>query len=317
MPESTLERRRARRKLTAGALAEPGASLTDIDWRLLHWLLRYPLQRADDLVVGVARWASRATVYRHVEGLEMHGLVESALPKTPGTGKRVYYLSNLGLHVLARHLDKPARDLARRWQADEAGLLRLLPRLPTLLVLQEVVNGLVTHMAEAITTQGRRPLLVRWNWQRDVTYRFRYREQAMRFFADGVVALCVRAQQSESSVLDQWFGLFLLAMELDDERLMRLRLERLLCWRECPERWPSYQHMLPVLILARSQRQRDHWQRAVEATALKLHLDSLAGALACLPPGESAQVNPWLFNWRTLSTEVTCHLQDLLRSLPH
>ena len=37
--------------------------------------------------------------------------------------------------------------------------------------------------------------------------------------------------------MDQWYGLFILATELDDERLMRLRLERLLCWRECPERW--------------------------------------------------------------------------------
>ena len=233
-------------------------------------------------MVGVARWASRATVYRHVQALEARGLVESVLPKTPGTGKRLYHLSNPGLHLLARHLDRPARELARRWQADEAGLLRLLPRLPTLLVLQEVVNGLVTHAAEAMTTQGRRPRLVRWNWQRDVTHRFLYREQRMRFFADGAVALCIRTQQSESSMLDQWYGLFILSTELDDERLMRLRLERLLCWRESPERWSCYQHMLPVLILARSQRQRDHWQRAVEATALKLRLDPLAGALACL-----------------------------------
>ena len=118
-------------------------------------------------------------------------------------------------------------------------------------------------------------------------------------------------------MLDQWYGLFMLSTELDDERLMRLRLERLLCWRESPERWSSYQHMLPVLILARSQRQRDHWQRAVEATALKLRLDPLAGALACLPLPESAHFNPWLLNWRTLSTDVSCHLQDLLRPLPH
>src|SRR5450759_551307 len=154
MPESSLERRRTRRKLTAGALVEIGESLADVDWRLLHWLLRYPLQRADDLVVGVARWASRATVYRHVQALEANGLVESVLPKTPGTGKRLYYLSNPGLYLVAWHLDTPARELARRWQADDAGLLRLLPRLPILLVLQEVVNGLVTHAAEAMTTQG-------------------------------------------------------------------------------------------------------------------------------------------------------------------
>ena len=123
-------------------------------------------------MVGVARWASRATVYRHLQGLEANALVESVLPATPGTGKRLYHLSNLGLHVLARHLERPARELAREWQADEAGLLRLLPRLPTLLVLQEVVNGLVTGAAEAMTTQGRRPRLVRWTWQRDVAHRF-------------------------------------------------------------------------------------------------------------------------------------------------
>jgi predicted transcriptional regulator len=316
MSESPLERRQTRRKLTAGMLAEIGESLSDIDWRLLHWLLRYPLQRADDLVVGIARWASRATVYRHVQALEARGLVESALPKTPGAGKRLYYLSNPGLHLLARHLDRPARELARRWQADEVGLLRLLPRLPTLLVLQDVVNGLVTYAAEAMTTQGRRPLLVRWNWQREVTYRFQYREQSMRFFADGAVALCVRTPQSESSVLDQWFGLFLLSTDLDDARLMRLRIERLLCWRESPERWSTYQHMLPVLILARSQRQRDHWQRAVEATSLKLRLGPLAGALACFPQSESTYANPWLLNWRTLATDVSCHLHDLLKPLP-
>jgi protein involved in plasmid replication-relaxation len=114
----------------------------------------------------------------------------------------------------------------------------------------------------------------------------------MSFFADSLIALCIRTQQSESSVLDKWYGLFMLSTELDDERLMRLRLERLLCWRESPERWPCYQHMLPVLILANLPRQRDHWQRAVEATSLKLHLEPLAGALACLPQSESTSANP-------------------------
>ena len=317
MPESSLERHRTGRKLTAGALVEIGVSLADVDWRLLHWLLRYPLQRTDDLIVGVARWASRATVYRHVQALEANGLVESVLPKTPGTGKRLYHLSNPGLHLLARHLDRPARALARRWQADEAGLLRLLPRLPTLLVLQEVVNGLVDHAADAMTTQGRRPTLVRWNWQRDVTHRFLYREQRMRFFTDGAVVLCVRTPKSESSSLDQSYGLFMLSTELDDERLMRLRLERLLYWRESPERWSCYQYMIPVLILARSQRQCDHWQRAAQAMALKLRIGPLAGALACLPQSESIRINPWLLNWRTLAIDESCHLQDLLKPLPH
>jgi hypothetical protein len=47
---------------------------------------------------------------------------------------------------------QPARELARRWQTGEVGLLRLLPRLSKLLVLQLVVNGLIANAAEAMTT---------------------------------------------------------------------------------------------------------------------------------------------------------------------
>jgi predicted transcriptional regulator len=86
MPELTREKRQTRSKLSTEMRAEVFASLTEIDWRLLFWLLRYPLQRADDLVIGVARWTSRATVYRHMQKLEMRGMVESVLPKTPGAG---------------------------------------------------------------------------------------------------------------------------------------------------------------------------------------------------------------------------------------
>ena len=28
-------------------------------------------------------------------------------------------------------------------------------------------------------------------------------------------------------------------------------------------------------------------------------------------------MNPWLLNWRTLATDESCHLQDLLKPLPH
>lgn len=295
-------------RLTAERLSRVESSLQDLDWRLLHWLLRYPLQRAEDLVVGVARWTSRATVYRHLQVLEASGLVESVLPKTPGEGKRVYHLSNLGLHVLARHLERSADELARAWQADDAGLLRMLPRLATLLPIQDVVNGLVMGAAEAMTNQGRRPQLVRWTWQRDVTHRFQYRDQSMRLFVDGAMALCIRTRQTDGSSLDHWYGLLLLYTNLDDERL--------LCWRESPERWSSYQHMLPVFILAASPRRAEHWQHAVETSALKLRLEPLRGALACFSHERSLPVNPWRFAWRTLSTNCSCHLGDLLRAVP-
>ena len=315
MTESIRSRQAAGRTITAAHVVKAGAFLAEIDWRLLQWLLRYPMQRVDDLVLGVARWASRATVYRHMRELASRGLLECVLPKTPGTGQWLYYLSNLGLHVLARHLGSSARTLARTWQADEAGLLRLLPRLPTLLLLQEVVNGLVAHAAEALTTQGRRPGLVRWTWQRELTHHFTYRDQSLRWFADGLLALCLRTQQSDGSIQDRWYGLFLLRADLDEERVMYHRLERLLCWRESPERWSCYQHMLPVLILATSKRQCEHWQRAAQCAVLKLRLEPLTGALTCLPACGHDE-NPWAFSWRTLSSSVSCHLQDLLQPLP-
>src|SRR5437016_12329158 len=83
--EITLGKRSSRPRRTVEMLTQAGSPLEEIDWRLLHWLLRYPLQRADDLVVGVARWASRPTVYRHLQGLEASALVESVLPAAPGT----------------------------------------------------------------------------------------------------------------------------------------------------------------------------------------------------------------------------------------
>ena len=292
------------------------ASLEPLDWRLLCWLLRYPFQWADDLVVGLARWTSRATVYRHLQRLAQHALVASVLPKTPGTGKRLYHLSNLGLHVLAAHLGTPARALARDWQTDEAGLLQMVPRLPTLLYLQDMVNGLVTHAADALTVQGRRPTLVRWNWQRDLSHRFRFREQPMRLFVDGAVALCVETNQGDGKRDERWYGLLLLMSDLEDEHVMRLRLERLLCWRESPERWVWYQHMLPVVILARSSRQCDHWQRAMDQAVQQVCVEPLAGAIACFPDGESQACHPWRLDWRTLSTDVCCHLPDVMQPVP-
>jgi DNA-binding MarR family transcriptional regulator len=71
-----------------------------------------------------------------------------------------------------------------------------------------------------------------------------------------------------------------------------------------------------VLILASSPRQCDHWQRAVELAALRVRLDPLAGALACLPAPDPAPMNPWLLTWRTLATAVACQLHDLLKPLP-
>ncbi len=292
------------------------AQVTPLDVRLLQWLLHYPFQRADDLVIGVARWASRSTVYRHLATLHTRGLLEQLPFPALGSGKHLYTLSNLGLHVYAAHRHASAQELASHWQTDECGFLRLLPRLPTLFSIQDVVNGLVSHTAQALTLQGRRPTLIQWNWQRDYVHRFTYREKEMRFTVDGAVRLAVRATLPEHRLREQEYGLLLLHTPLNDRRLMHLRLERLLCWRECPERWPHYQHMPPVLILATSERQGEYWHQCAEEVALRLRLEPLLGAVTCGPMPAFQGENPWLLPWRTLSTQASCHLQDLLRPSP-
>jgi len=50
MPVTPPEKQREPR-LTGETLIQAQSSLQELDWRLLHWLLRYPLQRADDLVL--------------------------------------------------------------------------------------------------------------------------------------------------------------------------------------------------------------------------------------------------------------------------
>ena len=197
-PASPPVRRRSQRQAERLAVLD---ALERLDWRILSWLLRYPLQRADDLVVGVARWAGRATVYRHLHTLAQRALVESVLSRTPATGKRLYHLSNLGLHLLAAHEGTSACVLARSWQADEEGLLRLLPRLPILLRAQEIVNSLVMYAADALTIQGRRPTVVRWNWQRDLSHHFRFRDQTHRLVVDGAVSLCMETPQYNDPVI--------------------------------------------------------------------------------------------------------------------
>ncbi len=126
----------------------------------------------------------------------------------------------------------------------------------------------------------------------------------MRLFVDGAVALCIETVQVDGERAEHWYGLLLLTSALEDERVLRQRLERVFCWRESPERWARYRHMLPVLILAHSSRQRDHWQQAMTHAAHQLRVEPLAGASACIADrdGESQMDNPWLFNWRMLST---------------
>ena len=204
------------------------------------------------------RSRSRATVYRRLTVLEQQGWLETLRPAC-STGTRLYHLSPSGLRWYAAlygtppHAQESQKTIETGRQAEREELLRLLPRLPVLLPVQDQINGLITHLAGAMTHQGRRPTLVRWTWQREYTQAFRYREQRMHLRAEAACAFCIRGWQGEAFPQQEtWFACVLLYMPLTSARLMRLRLDRLLRWRECAERWAHYHAMPPVLMTNRS-----------------------------------------------------------------
>jgi len=127
-------------------LPDPHSILDQLDMedlRLLQWLLRYPFQRAEDL--ALATGGSIATVYRHLNVPHDNSLVERVMPPALGTVKCwLYHLSNPGLLVLAAHEMTDPTELARSWNNVERGFLNLLPRLVSLITIQDCLNGLVT-----------------------------------------------------------------------------------------------------------------------------------------------------------------------------
>ena len=183
--------------------------LDSVDMRLLQWLLRYPFQRADDL--ALATGSSRATVYRHLGVLHALGLLEYVMPPALGAHTcQLYHLSNVGVQVLALQEQYDPMEMARTWRTDERSLLRLLPRLSSLVRLQQCINGLVAYAPEALAHHGRRSE-VRWHWIRDYAYHFPYREKLMRCTADSALLLRVHPlTEGPTSVQEQWYSLFLL-----------------------------------------------------------------------------------------------------------
>jgi predicted transcriptional regulator len=287
------------------------------DLRFLQWLLRYPFQRAEDLALATA--SSRATVYRHLGVLQTMGLIEQVMPPALGARTcRLYHLSNVGVQVIVLQEQYDPRELARAWSMDERGLLRLLPRLASLITLQDCINGLVTHAPEALAHRGHRSE-VRWHWVRDYANHFLYREKQMRCTADAALLLRVHLMNKDhTSVQEQWYSLFLLLDgEIAGDTWLKQRMQRLLCYRESAERWPVYQHFPQVVVLVSTPRRIEHWQWSVREAANALHVAPLSGAIACLP-GElqMASFNPWRVPWKTLGTNGSCALQHLLHPLP-
>lgn len=299
--------------------AELLARLQALDLQLLQWLLRYPFQRIEDLVVATG--SSTATVYRHIDVLFDLKLIEAVSSAVLGTAScHLYHLSNTGLTVLAASEKQEAALLSQLWGCDERSLLRLLPRLASLVAVQQCINGLVTFAPRALGQRGYRSE-VRWHWVRDYVHRFTYRERELRCKSDAALLLRLHPGKQAGAVQmqrEQWYAMFLLLDSvLDEPEQIKRRLKRLLSYRESAERWPVYSDFPPVLILVPTFYRAEHWQRYAAEVAALLSADPLAGAIAHVPDEQDALFgDPWRWSWKSLATGVPCRLQDLIRPQP-
>lgn len=325
--------------MARSAIALPETRLGDGEERLLRWLERYPFQRAQDLVVALAPWQKRTAVYARLSALERLTLLEVLRPGA-ASGKRVYHLRPLGTLVcdqLAAEANPENQEKRVRWERwgrqghsqvireEREKLVRLLPRLPVYFLLQDMFNGLIMNASSALTSQGRHARMVQWNWLRDYSHTFAFlREPSLRLRVEGALAWCLRftsvGPQPESldhaPLAEGWYTLLFLHCPIDEIRLIRTRLDRLLRWRESAERTAIYSHMPPLLVLATTERQAEWWHQAAEQVAARLHVNRPLGVLTCLPQSAEAWANGWHLPWRRLGTKEPCHLQEILQPLP-
>ncbi len=284
----------------------------DITSSLLPWLLRHPLQRDSDL--ALAFQVHPTTVYRHLTYLVEKGLVEYCSPSGETNRQRLYHLTQDGLLAVAEQQAASPTALARMWGADEAGLLRLLPQLTTLMTIQNVINGLVMHAPDILAYPNGTRASLSWHWRRDWQHRFASKGKVTHCRADAVL-LFHRSPQFKNHGPGHYFPLLLLAdaglKGINDRLIVEQRLEQLLRYRESEERIAQYGQFPPVVIVVRDQHQQEHWQHAMQEISQSLRLDPLRGALVCVSP-DQAIASAWNLPWQRLESQGPCRLQDVL-----
>lgn len=295
-----------------------GIGLGSTSGDLLQWLLRYPFLRVEDW--ALVRAVDRSSASRQIAKVEQLGLVEWVYSPSLGSDIcNLYYLNAAGLTTVAALEYADPAALGRAWEADERGLLRLLPRLPALVYLQNVINGLIARAPVALAPPGS-GLEVNWQWHRDYAHSFSYHQRGFRCVADAVVVFHLHPMAAAwEPEQEGWYCAFIM---LDtgltgnhDERLVRERLAQLLRYRESEERTDQHRYFPPLLVLVQAARQRDLWLRAASDAADELRLNSLMGALAYVPR-EADIPSSWPLNWQTLTTGTPCRLERLLVPMP-
>ena len=279
-----------------------------IDWPLLHWLLRCPFLRVQDLAAFAG--LSRSTASRRMAEMEQLGLIEWIVPACIARrgAERLYHLSNLGIYLLAAALGVDAAVLAKTWATDERRLLNLLPRVPQLVRVQSMVGSILVGAPRALSERGME-VGGAWHWVRGYTHRFTYRDRPRQLRVDAALALHVTRPVAGTATgvstdvtgdlarwepRDRWHAAFIIAdTRLQDWEAAKRVVEALLSYRESPERWSQYGGFPAVLILAEDERHLERWRWLVQEVAHVRRVPPLAGVVAVVPgPSHMSEPDP-------------------------
>jgi DNA-binding IclR family transcriptional regulator len=279
--------------------------------QLLLWLLHHPLQRSEDLQLALG--VSASTLHRILTSLEAQGEIEYVQQMS-----RWYHLSNQDMLAAAAQEHAEVKALARTWEADERGLLSLLPRLPQLAVMQELVNGLARYAPRMLAYEDGTLSDIAWSWRRDLAHRFLTHAREASYQADA--ALCFyrypSPTQRQTGHLGHFFACLLLLHRLtDDDQAIRERVVALLRYRE--SRRAYYTAFPAVLVVTETVRERDRWHRQAQEAAHTLHLQKpLVGAITQLVTQEGTITSSWPLPWQHLGETGSCRLQEMIIPMP-
>lgn len=296
------------------------------DRPVFHWLLRCPFLTTEDLAVFCG--VSHSTMSRRLANLGAQGLIEwvATACLVHSGARRLYHLSNLGIHLLAATLQTDAKTLAHTWDCDENRLYQQLSQLAQILRVQTAVRGLLTYAPQAFGEKGREASGT-WHWVRNYRHSFSFRNHTQILKLDAAVTFHVTGmdaggfkRQERWTQKDDWYAALLLAdTPVQDWRAAARTLDTLLSFRESPERWPIYGKFPPLLILADNVRHVERWQYLVRLCADRRQLPPLRGAIAVVPqpPRLSISVDSWHLPWHGLVTGIPCHLTQIIPKLSH
>ena len=282
--------------------------ITPIARDILVWLLRLPFLRLDDLVPLVS--VKRTAIKRHLTELIQAGYVATldvghAMPYRAGRCC-TYYLTDLGITQSAQGTKTDPLALATAWGCNDAGLIRLLARMPDLLNVQIFLRRLADGAPQGLDKHAGG----QWCWVREYTHQFSDATQhARRVRADA--AFSIQIQHDRQGTLTTG-GFLLLDPILDDWDRVRHHLAAFLAWRDAAERWRQYRHFPPLLLLARDERHIERWAQCNRESAERMQTAPLVIAAQVWHAGD----DPWHHPWWHLVSQARMRLGQILTDMP-